>query len=169
MLHKTEFLGRTAWPARVHLPLWPTPSSLSLSFAPAFGGQPGLTSPGSVGSTGGRAAVPLHSRCSHWQAPDVSTHAHPVQDGGGYELYFVFIHDEWGMGCCPFFVPPHPVRKNEICGRENLIGPFLVQKLLGPTTPPPLLLLLFSLPLVCICLFFNEVTPPSSFLILACL
>ena len=27
--------------------------------------------------------------------------------------------------------------KNEICNRENLIGPFLVRKLLGPRPPPP--------------------------------
>ena len=40
--------------------------------------------------------------------------------------------------------PPPPTKvtivgENEICKRENLVGPFLVHKLFGPQTPPPLL------------------------------
>ena len=45
--------------------------------------------------------------------------------------------------------PPPPnqsdfVGKNEICNRENLIGPFLVHKILGPRSPTPRFPPLFS-------------------------
>ena len=49
---------------------------------------------------------------------------------------------EEGPGLCWIFFlvrvpPPVPGGKNEIYNWENLVGPFLVHKLLDPRTPPP--------------------------------